>query len=103
MKSENLSADLPDDERFNHMSQIRRSAVSIALNMAEGSTGQSDAEQHRYLGRARRSYLGTIACMDIIQRRGYLGRDAIASAQELGQRQFIALQTFRKRMRPANV
>lgn len=33
---------LPDHERFNLSSQIARVSTSISLNIAEGSTGQSN-------------------------------------------------------------
>ena len=56
-----LSARLPQGERFNLSSQIERAATSIVLNIAEGSTGQSNTEQNRFLGFALRSYLETIA------------------------------------------
>jgi four helix bundle protein len=97
-----LSAELPDDERFNLVSQIPRAAVSIALNIAEGSTGQSDAEQHRFLGHALRSYLETVACMDIIERRGYLLQEVMTSARQAGHPPFVALQAFRAKIGTAH-
>jgi four helix bundle protein len=66
---------LPRSEAYNLGSQITRAATSIALNIAEGSTGQSDAEQGRFLSMAIRSLLETIACQHIIERRGYLKQD----------------------------
>ena len=58
----NLSRQLPESERFNLRSQVERAATSIVLNIAEGSTSQSDAEQARFLGLAVRSLLETVAC-----------------------------------------
>jgi len=55
-----LVPQLPEAERFNLRSQLDRAAMSIALNIAEASTGQSDAEQQRFLGMATRSYLEPI-------------------------------------------
>jgi len=46
-----LADDLPSSERYNQISQIRPAATSVSLNIAEGSTGQSDAEQYRYVFR----------------------------------------------------
>ncbi|GAB4379224.1 MAG: hypothetical protein Kow0042_28400 [Calditrichia bacterium] len=56
---------LPESERYNLKSQLIRATTSIVLNIAEGSTGQSNAEQARFLSIALRSYLETIACFDI--------------------------------------
>ena len=94
-----LSRQLPERERFNLTSQIERAATSIALNIAEGSTGQSDAEQNRFLGMALRSYLETIACLDLIQRRAYLSAESLAPAREHGHQLFIRLSAFRKSLR----
>lgn len=68
---------LPDRERYNLASQLRRAATSIALNIAEGSTGQTDAEQARFLGLALRSLLETVACQHLISRRDYLADGAL--------------------------
>lgn len=60
-----LAKTFPAEEKYNLTSQRQRAATSIVLNIAEGSTGQSDAEQNRFLGLALRSYLETVACLDI--------------------------------------
>ena len=39
----------PKHERYNLSDQMTRAANSIALNIAEGSTGLSDTEQDRFL------------------------------------------------------
>jgi four helix bundle protein len=91
-----LSRNLPVSERFNLQSQMERAATSIILNIAEGSTGQSNAEQNRFLGLALRSYLETIACLDIIERQGYLASVALAKVRDHGHELVIKLQAFRK-------
>ena len=91
-----LSKRLPERERFNLSSQIERAATSIALNIAEGSTGQSNAEQNRFLGFALRSYLETIACLDLIERRTYAHSDSLLPLREQGHQLFIKISAFRK-------
>lgn len=91
-----LSENLSQRERFNLSSQIERAATSIALNIAEGSTGQSDAEQNRFLGLALRSYLETIACLDLIELRGYVSTENLVALRDQGHQLFIKLSAFRK-------
>jgi len=67
-----LAEQLPKREENNLASQLRRAAVSVALNIAEGSTGQSDPEQARFLGMALRSLIETVACQHLMNRRKYL-------------------------------
>jgi four helix bundle protein len=92
-----LAERLPKSEDFNLKSQIVRAATSISLNIAEGSTGQSDAEQARFLGMAIRSLVETVACQHIIRRRGYildtiLLDEVYTKSNELAKK----LQAFRK-------
>jgi len=94
-----LSRLLPERERYNLSSQIERAATSIVLNIAEGSTGQSDAEQNRFLGLALRSYLETIACCDLIERRRYIPKESLIPLREQGHQFFIKLSAFRKSLR----
>jgi four helix bundle protein len=44
-----ISTLLPAEERFNMVQQIRRAALSVKLNFAEGSTRKSERERKRYL------------------------------------------------------
>lgn len=92
-----LAEKLPESERFNLKSQIIRAATSVWLNIAEGSTGQSDPEQNRFLGLALRSLIETVACQRLITRRKYVTDEAYLNqldtkAQELAKR----ISAFRK-------
>jgi four helix bundle protein len=57
---------------YNLRSQWIRAATSISLNIAEGSTGQTDSEQVRFLGYAIRPLVESTACHRIAQRREYI-------------------------------
>ena len=89
---------LPQTEQFNLHSQLQRAATSIALNIAEGSTGQSDAEQNRFLGLALRSYIETIACLDMVEHRHYFDSEQLDSLRNTGHSLFVKLQAFRRRL-----
>lgn len=96
-----IAALLPKSEEYNLKSQIIRAGTSITLNIAEGSTGQTDAEQARFLGMAIRSLLETIACQHIINRRDYL-KDKTLLRQAYKDAQILAaqLQSMRKAVAP---
>ncbi|MBI5614400.1 four helix bundle protein [Candidatus Gottesmanbacteria bacterium] len=65
----------PPDELFSITNQIRRAAVSIALNIAEGSGSGSDKEFSRFLRIAIRSGYEVIAGLEIGIRLNYGEKD----------------------------
>lgn len=77
-----IARQLPEIEKFNLRSQLIRAGTSISLNIAEGSTGQSDPEQSRFLGIALRSAIETVACISIIKRRSYISKEGIIQESE---------------------
>jgi len=92
-----VAENLPRSEEYNLKSQITHAATSIALNIAEGSQGQSDAEQARFLGMSIRSLIETVACQEIIRRRGYLQDETMLDkAYQDSQTLARKLQSFRK-------
>lgn len=90
-----LANSLPSSERFGLAAQARRASASIGLNIAEGSTSQSDPEKARFLGYAVRSLLETVAVQRLAERRGYVSEDQTREMYAAGQRLFKQLQAFR--------
>ncbi len=64
-----LTKKFPKDELYILSSQIRRATDSISLNIAEGSTGQSNAEFNKFLGYALRSGIEVVACLHLAKGR----------------------------------
>lgn len=62
----------PRDELFILTQQMKRAADSVSLNIAEGSTGQSNEEFRRFLGYAIRSGIEVVSCLYLAQRRKYI-------------------------------
>ena len=67
-----LSGQFPKEEIYNLTSQIRRAVDSIALNISEGSIGQSNPEQKRFIGMAVRSLAEVVTCLHKAKRRKYI-------------------------------
>jgi four helix bundle protein len=70
-----LSRGFPKDEIYNLSSQIRRAGDSIALNISEGSIGQSNPEFKRFMGMAIRSLAEVVTCLHKALRRKYISDD----------------------------
>ena len=62
----------PRDELFILTSQMKRAADSVSLNIAEGSTGQSNEEFNRFLGYALRSAIEVVSCLHLALDRKYI-------------------------------
>ena len=60
-----ITATFPKEEKYGLIDQIRRAAVSISLNIAEGSGAGSDAEFSRFLRMSQRSAYEVIAALEI--------------------------------------
>ena len=67
-----LSNKFPNKEVYNLSSQIRRAVDSIALNISEGSIGQSNPEFKKFMGYAIRSLAEVITCLHKAKRREYI-------------------------------
>ena len=64
-----LTKSFPKDELFILSAQIKRAADSVSLNIAEGSTGQSNPEFSKFLGYALRSNIEVVGCLFLGKRR----------------------------------
>ncbi len=96
-----IGNELPRSEEYNLESQMTRAATSVALNIAEGSTSQTDAEQARFLGMAIRSLLETVACHHLINRRGYLqATNPLRQAYRCAEILAAKLHSMRKAIAP---
>lgn len=94
-----LANSLPAKEEYNLKQQMRKAVTSISLNIAEGSTSQSDAEFGRFVGMAVRSLVEVIACLHLAKRRKYVGDHKFKDVYDSGEKLFAKLQALRKRLR----
>lgn len=69
-----ITKNFPKEERFGLIDQLRRAAVSIALNIAEGSDRKSDIEFRRYLRMAIASCEEVVTALYISLDQNYLNK-----------------------------
>jgi four helix bundle protein len=65
----------PKEELYSLTSQLRRAVDSIALNIAEGSTGQSNPEFRKFIGYGMRSLAEVTTCLHKAKRRKYISNE----------------------------
>ena len=82
-----LTRTFPKEEIYVLTSQMKRAADSVSLNIAEGSTGQSNPEFRRFLNYALRSNIEVVNCLHLAIRRGYISKETFdkyyASCEEI--------------------
>lgn len=95
-----LTAGFPDDERFGLVTQLRRAAVSVAANIAEGSGRTSSADFSRFVEIAYGSLMETVSHLAIAQRQTFVTddeyRNLYALAEKLGRMLSGLRQTLKK-------
>ena len=70
-----VTGKFPKDELYGLTSQLRRAAVSIAMNIAEGSGADSDAEFKRFLTLASKSVFEVMCGLEVAANLTYLSRE----------------------------
>lgn len=70
-----VSKSFPKEELFILTSPIKRAADSVALNIAEGSTGQTNPEFKKFIGYAIRSNIEVVGCIFLAQRRQIISKE----------------------------
>src|SRR5258705_709901 len=97
-----LTKNFPKDELYILTSQIKRAADSVSLNIAEGSTGQSNAEFNRFLCMALRSDIEVVGCIHLAKRRSIISEDDFNSIYRLCEEILVMINSLRKAVTKSN-
>ena len=85
----------PNDERFGLTNQMRRAAVSISSNIAEGSSRFSKADFARFLEIATGSLFEVVSQAFIAQREGWLNTKEFQTLYQAAEEQGRMLSGLR--------
>ena len=86
----------PDEERFGLTSQMRRAAVSISSNIAEGSSRSSRADHIRFLEIAAGSLFEVVSQAAIAKRQGLISEQEHAEIYAAAEKQSRMLSGLRR-------
>ncbi len=75
-----ITETFPEVERFGLTSQLRRAAVSVASNIAEGHARTTRGEYKNFLSIARGSVVEVEVQLTLAEQLGYVQSPALASA-----------------------
>ncbi|MEO0091516.1 MAG: four helix bundle protein [candidate division WOR-3 bacterium] len=96
-----ISLNLPKSESNNLSNQMKRAAVSVALNIAEGRASDSDAEFRRYLGISLKSLIEVIACIKVCQSLNFISGTEANEICKYCDKVEAKIKSFRKTLRKA--
>lgn len=89
------SRNFPKEETYNLISQARRAADSIALNIAEGSISQSNPEFIKFINYAVRSLAEVVTCLHKAKRRNYMSSEVFKQLYQEAFHLMNMLQSFK--------
>ena len=89
-----VSTLLPPEEKFNMVPQLRRAALSVKLNLAEGASRKSSAERNRFVEIARGSVVEIDAALETAVDLQYYKPENLQSTGELLNKCFAMLSNM---------
>lgn len=91
-----LTEDFPRNELYSLTNQIRRCAISVPSNIAEGSSRKSSLERKRFYEISRSSLVELDTQINLAIRLKYLKEENIDNLQKLSNSVFAILSKFLK-------
>jgi four helix bundle protein len=89
-----ITKNFPSDEKFATVQQIRRAALSVHLNIAEGSSRKSDVERKRFYEISRGSVIEIDTALDIAVELAYCTNDSLTILGEMLVKTFKQLSAL---------
>lgn len=93
-KIHTLTTTFPKEELFILSSQIKRASDSVVLNIAEGSTLQTDSEFKRFLIYANRFALEVVSCLFVGKARNIVSNEEFKKFYEEYEKLIVMIQAL---------
>ena len=93
-----LSQKFSKSEMYNLTSQIQRAVDSVALNISEGSIGQSNPEFKKFIGYSIRSLAEAVTCLYKAKYRKYIDEKEFSDQYEFAFNLMNMLIAFRNKI-----
>ncbi len=94
-----ITQSFPAEERFGLTSQLRRSAVSVSSNIAEGSSRSSKVDSARFIEVAYGSLLECVSELEIAKRQKFLTKEMFEAAYSKAEDLAKMLSGFRRNLK----
>ncbi len=94
-----VTRSFPTEERFGLTSQLRRSAVSVSSNIAEGSSRSSRTDFARFVEISYGSLLESISELQIAKRQEFLNAEMFETAYRKAEELAKMLSAFRRTLK----
>ena len=91
-----ISAKFPNAEKYILTKQIKKSADSVAMNIAEGAAGQTNGEFNRSLGFSWNAGFRVIAYIFIAQKRKIINEEDFNKIYKLCEEILLIITSLRK-------
>ena len=93
-----VTRNFPDEERFGLTSQMRRAAVSVSSNIAEGSARHSRDDYARFLEIAAGSLFEVVSQAFLARKQGYLPETEFCAIYAAAEEQSRMLSGLRRHL-----
>jgi four helix bundle protein len=97
-----ITRSFPDSERFGLVNQMRRAAVSVSSNIAEGCSRSSPADYSRFLEIAAGSVFEVVSQAEIARLQGFADDDARQTLYRRGDKIVRMLSGLRRTLTKAS-
>lgn len=93
-----ISGTFPPEEKYNLVSQVRRAALSISNNIAEGAARSSKPEKKRFYEIARASFVEVDNCLEVALMLNFTTKQQLTTIKPLMEQELKMLTALIRKM-----